>query len=228
MLSIPLRHHTMHSLLTPAQRAKLDPTDDGLFYRSPRFVTHVDRGFLRRLTDLYRDRLPAGGRVLDLMSSWVSHLPPEMEFARVVGHGLNAEELARNPRLDSYFVQNLNRDLVLPLPDASFDAVTIAVSVQYLQYPEVTFAEIHRVLAPGGVAIASFSNRMFYQKAIAAWRDASDRDRVALVKRYFQSVPGFGPPEAIVHPAGIATLWPWFDGGDPFYGVLAYRQDGAA
>lgn len=175
-------------LLRPNQRVKLDDTDDKLFYAYPRFVTHIDEGFIQQLTDLYRQRLKPNTRIFDMMSSWVSHLPEEMQFTHVEGHGLNGEELGRNPRLNHYFVQNLNDNPQLPLQDREFDAVLNCVSVQYLQYPEAVFSEIHRILKPGGVAIISFSNRMFFQKAIQAWRDASETSRIELVKRYFSSV----------------------------------------
>lgn len=211
--------------LQPTQRTKLDESDDTLFYSYPRFVTHVDDQFIQQLTDLYRERLQPQTRIFDLMSSWVSHLPEEIEFEHVEGHGLNEEELARNPQLDHYFVQNLNETQLLPLPDQSFDAVLNTVSVQYLQLPEAVFAEIYRVLKPGGMAIVSFSNRMFYQKAIQAWRDGSESDRVELVKRYFAAIPGFGEPEVI---ARRSTAPSWLQmlgvaGGDPFYAVIAQK-----
>ncbi|MBE9206991.1 class I SAM-dependent methyltransferase [Nostoc sp. LEGE 06077] len=212
--------------LSPNQREKLDDTDDQLFYAYPRFVTHVDDGFIQQLTDLYRDRLQPNTRILDMMSSWVSHLPEEMEFAHIEGHGLNAEELARNPRLNHYFVQNLNDKPQIPLADQDFDAVLICVSVQYIQYPEAIFSEIHRILKPGGIAIISFSNRMFFQKAIQAWRDASETTRIKLVKHYFTSVPGFTTPEVIVR----QSTTPYFlqlmgiGAGDPFYAVIAHRN----
>ena len=195
------------------------------FNDSPRFVTHVDEGFIQQLTDLYRQRLMPNSRILDLMSSWVSHLPTEMAFEHVEGHGLNAEELVRNPRLNHYFIQNLNQNQLLPLPDQSFDAVLNTVSVQYLQRPEAVFAEIYRILKPGGIAIVSFSNRMFYQKAIEAWREGSENDRVELVKRYFAAVPGFSEPEAIVRqsPAPSFLQMLGVGGGDPFYAVIAQR-----
>jgi SAM-dependent methyltransferase len=212
------------SLLAPTQRSKLDESDDALFYEYPRFVTHVDTHFIQALTNLFRDRLKPDSRILDLQSSWVSHLPDEIKFAHVEGHGLNGEELARNPQLDHYFIQNLNKNQKLPLVDQDFDAVIDTVSVQYLQYPEVVFSEIHRVLKPGGLVIMSFSNRMFYQKAIAAWRDGSDRDHVNLVTSYFASVPGFSKPEVISRVAPAPNpLWWLSPGGDPFYAVLAYR-----
>lgn len=216
----------MTLVLQPHQRQKLDMGQDDDFYDLPRFVTHVDEGFIRQLTALYGERLRPGMRVLDLMSSWVSHLPEAMAFEWVEGHGLNGEELAKNKRLDHYFVQNLNQNQSLPLADQSFDAVLNTVSAQYLQYPERVFAEIHRVLKPGGVAIVSFSNRMFYQKAIAAWRDGSEADRVALVKRYFQSVPGFGQPTAIARPPATPMLLQLMGIGhsDPFYAVIAERS----
>lgn len=213
-------------LLNPNQRTKLDDTDDSQFYDAPRFVTHVDEGFIQQLTALYRQRLQPNTRIFDLMSSWVSHLPDEMQFAHVEGHGLNGEELARNPRLDHYFVQNLNQNPKLPLPDQSVDAVLNTVSVQYLQYPEGIFTEIHRVLKPGGIAIISFSNRMFYQKAIAAWRDGTEASRVELVKSYFKAVSGFTEPEVIVRPSQTPSILQLLGmpGGDPFYAVIAARQ----
>lgn len=213
-------------LLRPNQRIKLDDTDDKLFYGIPRFVTHVDDGFIQQLTDLYRQRLQPNTRIFDMMSSWVSHLPKEIQFTHVEGHGLNQEELARNSQFDHYFVQNLNENPKLPLEDAEFDAVLNCVSVQYLQYPEAIFTEIHRILKPGGIAIFSFSNRMFYQKAIQAWRDNSEKGRVKLVQSYFQLVPGFTTPEVIVNQSslpnflqmlGVAT-------GDPFYAVIATKN----
>ena len=214
-------------LLRPDDRTKLDDTDDTLFYSFPRFVTHVDEGFIQQLTDLYRERLKPNTRIFDMMSSWVSHLPDEMEFAHVEGHGLNEEELARNPRFDRYFVQNLNQNPKFPLPDGDFDAVLNCVSVKYLQYPDAVFSEIVRILKPGGIAIISFSNRMFYQKAITAWRDASEASRVELVKQYFESVPGFSKPEVIVRTSNAPKFLQMLGagGGDPFYAAIASRTN---
>ncbi len=217
----------MAILLTPEQRQKLDARDDLDFYDVPRFVNHVDDGFIDRLTQLYRERLRPQTHIFDMMSSWVSHLPAEMSFARVQGHGMSAEELARNPRLDDFFVQNLNENPKLPLADAAFDAVLNTVSVQYLQYPEAVFSEICRILKPGGIAIVSFSNRMFFEKAIAAWRESSEAARVQLVGRYFQSVAGFERPEAIVVESQVPPMLQLFGlgGGDPFYAVMARRRE---
>jgi SAM-dependent methyltransferase len=213
-------------LLKPEQRQKLDGGNDLEFYSVPRFVTHVDEGFIDRLTNLYRERLAPQMRIFDMMSSWVSHLPDEMEFEQVEGHGLNESELAKNPRFDHYFVQNLNQELKLPLEDNSFDAVLNTVSVQYLQYPEAIFAEVYRILAPDGIAIFSFSNRMFYNKAIAAWRDAGESDRVELVKGYFRSVAGFSPPEVVTQISNVPDMFRLLGmgGGDPFYAVIARKN----
>lgn len=212
--------------LRPNERTKLDDSDDKQFYAYPRLVTHVDEGFIQQLTDLYRLHLKPHTRIFDMMSSWVSHLPEEMEFAHVEGHGMNVEELARNSKLNHYFVQDLNENPKLPLPEQDFDAVLNTVSVQYLQYPEAVFTEIHRILKPGGVAIVSFSNRMFHQKAIQAWRDGSEASRVALVKQYFASVPGFTTPEVIARQSNAPNFLQWLgaSGKDPFYAVIAYRD----
>lgn len=213
-------------LLKPDQRLKLDPSDDANFYDVPRFVTHVDDGFIKQLTELYRDRLKPNSRILDLMSSWVSHLPEDMSFGHIEGHGMNAEELEKNPRLDHYFVQNLNLNPAIPFEDESFDAVLNTVSVQYLEYPEAVFAEIQRLLTPGGIAIISFSNRMFFNKAIQAWRDSSEGDRVKLVESYFKKTPGFSAPEGVqsVSPTSQLLALMGIQSTDPFYAVMAQRE----
>ena len=213
-------------LLQPHQRTKLDSSEDSLFYSFPRFVTHVDENFINQLTQLYRQKLQPQTRILDLMSSWVSHLPPEIEFSHVEAQGMNEEELAKNPRLDHYVVQNLNIDPKLPFADKDFHAVLCAVSLQYLEYPEAIFSEIARVLKPGGIAIFSFSNRMFYQKAISAWRDATDRQRIHLVKSYFQLIADFDTPQVVATQPELPSFLQILGIGsqDPFYAVFAHKN----
>ncbi len=166
---------------------KVDGGPDPAFYAQPRFVTHIDAGAIAAVTQIYRDALPPGGDVLDLMSSWVSHLPDDIEYGRVVGHGMNPDELAANPRLSRWFVQDLNALQKLPLEDATFDAACICVSVQYLQHPVQVFTEIARVLRPGGSLVVSFSNRCFPTKAVAIWRALSGSDQQGLVAAYMQA-----------------------------------------
>lgn len=190
--------------LPPAAFRKADPSPDPAFYVQPRFVTHIDEGAVEAVTQLYRDTLPPGGRVLDLMSSWVSHFPPETEYD-AVGHGMNAAELVANPRLSRWFVQDLNADPALPLEDRSFDAATCCVSVQYLQRPVDVFREVARVLRPGAPLIVTFSNRCFPTKAVAIWQALSGPDQQRLVAAYMEAagfadvvgrshVPAFGDP----------------------------------
>jgi Methyltransferase domain len=164
--------------------AKIDAEEDELFYEPPRLVCHIDEGAIAALTEFYRVALPAGGVLLDLMSSWVSHLPPEIDYAEVIGHGMNATELAANPRLTRWFVQNLNRDTKLPLADTSVDAAMICVSIQYLQQPVTLLRKVRRVLRPGAPLVISFSNRCFWTKAVAIWRALDDDGHARLVKRY--------------------------------------------
>jgi hypothetical protein len=180
--------------LPPGAFARLDETDDELFYEPPRLVLHIDDGAVAALTELYRSVLPAGGVLLDLMSSWVSHLPPEIEYREVVGHGMNAQELVANPRLNRWFVQNLNRDPHLPLADASLDAAMICVSIQYLQRPVAVLGEVRRALRPGAPIVISFSNRCFWTKAMAVWRALDDQGHAFLVERYLHHA-GFAPAE---------------------------------
>ena len=175
---------------------KADPSDDAAFYVEPRLVTHIDDAAIAALTGFYRQTLPAGGVILDLMSSWVSHLPPEVEYAQVIGHGMNPVELAANPRFARWFVQDLNRDPKLPLDDASLDAVTICVSVQYLEQPVAVLSEVARVLRPGGVVVIAFSNRCFPTKAVMIWRMLDEASQARLVGLYLDQA-GFGDIGAI-------------------------------
>src|SRR5205823_4570360 len=142
---------------------------------------HIDDGAVEAVTQLYRELFPPGIRVLDLMSSWVSHLPTEIEYAGVVGLGMNAQELAANPRLDGWLVQNLNENPVLPFPDGAFDACGICVSIQYLTEPVSVLREAGRVLTPGSPIVITFSNRCFPTKAVAVWQMLSDSDHLDLV-----------------------------------------------
>ena len=166
--------------------AKQDPGDDLAFYAPPRLVTHIDEGAVAALTARYRDVVPDGARVLDLMSSWVSHLPPDRLYAEVVGHGMNAKELAANPRLDRWFVQDLNRDTALPLADAAFDAALCCVGAQYLQQPVAVFAQVRRVLTADAPFVVSFSNRCFPTKAVAIWRSLDAAGHAALIRLYLE------------------------------------------
>lgn len=209
------------SVLTQAQRRKSDESSDVLFYAQPRFVHHLDGAFRTRLTALYRERLTPGSTVLDLMSSWVSHLPDDVAFAEVIGHGLNGQELAANPRLDRHWLQNLNEQQELPLPSASVDAALMVAGWQYLQQPEAVAVELKRVLRPGGLLIVAFSNRMFPTKAPQAWLDGSDRDRLAMVAKVLLC-QGWELEQLITEDTRAEGPLGWIGGkGDPFFAVLA-------
>jgi len=172
--------------LAPGAFAKLDAEEDEIFYEPARLVCHIDDGAIAALTGFYREVLPAGGVLLDLMSSWVSHLPPEIAYGEIIGHGMNAEELGANPRLNRWFVQNFNRDPTLPLSDDSADAAMICVSIQYLERPVELLGEVARVLRPGGPVVIGFSNRCFWTKAVAVWRSLDDDGHVRLVEHYLR------------------------------------------
>ena len=160
-----------------------DESPDALFYRQPRFVAHIDDVTIAALTAFYGKFLPPNGRVLDLMSSWISHLPAT-RYAHVAGLGMNAAELAANKRLDAYTVHDLNEDPRLPYADQQFDRALIAVSVQYLVRPIEVCQELRRVLAPGGQVAIAMSHRCFPTKAVLAFRALSPSDRVHLVCAY--------------------------------------------
>jgi SAM-dependent methyltransferase len=193
--------------------AKSDPSDDAAFYGQPRLVNHIDAAAIAALSAFYGTQLQSTERILDLMSSWVSHLPPAIA-GEVVGHGMNAAELAANPRLQGWFVQNLNAQPTLPFDDNSFDAAVCCVGVQYLQRPDAVFRDVARVLRAGAPCIVSFSNRCFPTKAIAVWRALDARGHTELVRLYLQRA-GF---ERV-------TARPLRDGttSDPLTAVVGYK-----
>jgi SAM-dependent methyltransferase len=189
---------------------RLDESDDATFYAAPRFVVHVDEATIAALTRWYSEVLAPGSEVLDLMSSWVSHLPAPaaLPLGRVVGLGMNAAELAANPRLASWHVVDLNASPRLPHPGASFDAVLCAVSIQYLTRPLEVFAEVARVLRPGGRVAIATSQRCFPTKAIRAFHVLPPRDRLALIARYLEHAGRFAPVELVDRsPPGADPLW---------------------
>ncbi|MEL0112620.1 MAG: methyltransferase domain-containing protein [Rickettsiales bacterium] len=194
--------------------ARQDEMPDEMFYSMPRLVTHIDDEACAALAGYYATLLKEGDVVLDLMSSCVSHLPRDAAFGKVIGHGMNRTELEANPQLDEYFLQNLNKTPDLPFEAASFDACLIAVSVQYLSRPVEVFAEIARILKPGGVLAASFSNRMFPTKAIALWQALGDTAHGELVCEYARRAGGFDEPI-------IRDLSPNPGRSDPLYAVEA-------
>jgi len=195
-------------LLPERLMARQDESDDAQFYAMPRLVTHVDDATIASLTQLYRELVPAGARVLDLQSSWVSHLPADVAYARVVGHGMSEPELAQNPRLDAHVVQDLNRTPELPFDDASFDVALNAFSMQYLVRPVEVLRSVRRVLAPGGAHLVALSHRMFPTKAIAVWPVLEMADRARWVGVYFRLAGGWSSPEIVDRsPSGADPLW---------------------
>ncbi len=164
--------------------ARMDPSDDARFYAVERKVTHIEPGAIDALRTRYAELLRPGATVLDLMSSWRSHLPPGL--GRVVGLGMNAAEMADNPQLDEWLLHDLNREPVLPFANQQFDAVVCAVSVQYLVHPVEVLSDVRRVLRLGGPVVLSFSNRCFPTKAVAAWLATSDLEHRSMVRRYLE------------------------------------------
>ncbi len=198
--------------------ARIDEAEDAEFYAEPRKLVHVDEGAIAAIGRLYESLLPEGGRLLDLMSSWRSHLPAALRSQRVVGLGLNAEEMEDNPQLDEYVVHDLNRNERLPFADDEFDGVMCAVSVQYMIHPVRTFLEVNRVLRPGGRFVVTFSNRCFPTKAVGVWRASNDRQHLDIVGNYFEVSAGWTDITAAnPSPPGVAF------GGDPLFAVWASK-----
>lgn len=197
---------------------RYDESPDEVFYAEPRLVTHIDDAAIAAVTRLYKELFPPTGSILDVMSSWVSHLPPD-PYWRVVGLGMNEEELAANPRLDQFVVHDLNREPGIPFVDREFDAAAICVSIQYLTRPVEVLRDLGRVLCPGGPLAITFSNRCFPTKAVMVWQALDDRGHIQLVKQYLEAAGSWDDIRAEDRSPG--------DGGDPLYAVIA-RSRGPA
>ena len=204
--------------LPPQAFARMDESPDEEFYQEPRLVTHIDDRAISAVTQLYRETLPAGGAVLDLMSSWISHLPPETTFRNVVGLGMNEQELQANPRLHAYAFHNLNEHPALPFADGEFDAACICVSVDYLVRPVEVIRDIGRVMTPGGPLVITFSNRCFPTKAVAIWHHLGGQGQQQLVESYLIEAGNWRCVRSV-------TPIPEGAGGDPLYAVLGNRSD---
>jgi SAM-dependent methyltransferase len=194
---------------------RADPGDDAAFYAVPRFVTHIDDGAIAAVGALYEE-LGVDGDVIDLMSSWVSHFRRPPRSLTVLG--MNQQELDANPMATARVVHDLNADPTLPFPDAAFDDAVCCVSVDYLVAPIAVFADVARVLRPGGRFVCTFSNRLFPTKAVRAWMATDDRAHCVLVAEYFRRSGGWTEPL-------VSLRTPLDQAGDPLYAVWARTRN---
>jgi SAM-dependent methyltransferase len=172
----------------------------------------IDGAAIAAVTDLYREVLPAGGAILDVMSGWVPHLPPEAPFRRVVGIGIDKKALQENPFLDEWRVQDLNAHPALPFAAAEFDGATICAAVQYLARAAEVVRDIARVLRPGAPLIVTFSNRCLATRAIACWCLHDETGQLCLVAQHFAAAGNWADIRCLDRtPPG---------GGQPLYAVI--------
>ena len=207
-------------ILNTYQREKLDETDDSEFYAQPRFVYHLDSNFRKYLTKLYKDEIERDSVILDLMSSWDSYLPLKNNYKKVIGHGLNKEELKKNKAFEEYWIQNFNSNQKIPLENKSIDYCLMVAAWQYLQYPEFLVEEIARILSPKGKFLISFSNRAFWHKSPNIWVNSNEEERIKYVTRVLLS-NGFNETKIIrKFTTQNFHLLPFLN-FDPFYCIIA-------
>ena len=183
-------------VLNNYQRKKLDENNDEEFYSDPKFVYHLDANFRHCLSNIYKNEISDHSTVLDLMSSWDSYLPEEKKYKKVIGHGLNKQELEKNKILDTYWIQNFNLNQEIPLDSESVDYCLMVAAWQYLQYPENLTREIARILNIKGKFIIAFSNRAFWHKAPNIWTSSNEEERVEYVRKVLIA-NGFNAPKII-------------------------------
>ena len=209
-------------VLSSYQRKKLDESNDEEFYSNPKFVYHLDTNFRKYLSYIYKNEINDNSTVVDLMSSWDSYLPTEKNYKKVIGHGMNKDELIKNKILNSFWIQNFNLSQKIPLDNKSVDYCLMVAAWQYLQYPEKLTEEIVRILNDKGKIIVSFSNRAFWHKAPNIWTTSTEEERINYVRKVLIT-NGFEEPR-IIKKFNIQTanLLPFFK-KDPFYCLIASK-----
>ncbi len=210
-------------VLNNYQRKKLDESNDEEFYSDPKFVYHLDANFRNYLSSLYKNEINDYSTVLDLMSSWDSYLPKEKRYKKVIGHGLNKEELERNKILNSFWVQNFNLNQKIPLESGNVDYCLMVAAWQYLQYPENITKEVTRILSDKGKILVSFSNRAFWHKAPNIWTTSTEEERVKYVRKVLIT-NGFKEPRIIKKFNDNNLNFLPFLKNDPFYCLIAEKE----
>ncbi len=209
-------------ILSNQQRQKIDETDDSLFYSTPKFVYHLDSNFRKNLSEVYEKEIKNNSSVLDLMSSWDSYLPKNIKYQKVIGHGLNKEELDRNKALDYYWIQNFNTNQKISLEDETIDYCLMVAAWQYLQYPEKIAEEISRILTQNGKFIIAFSNRAFWHKSPNIWTYSNEIERVEYVRNILVT-NGFCEPNVIRRFTQENSFLPFLN-RDPFYCIISEKK----
>ena len=217
---------------TPEHFGRTDESDDSLFYQQPRLVVHIDEQAIATIGELFREVFAPdesaeatskgaaaddGPAILDLLSSWRSHWPQGLPKSRMVGLGLNAVEMQKNPDLDDHVVHDVNKDPTLPFEDSTFDGVLLSVSIQYLTRPVEVFREVNRILKPGEPFLVMFSNRMFFTKAVRIWTLGDDEQHTRIVATYFHHAGNYDDIRAMCRNPGRGPY------DDPVYVVMARK-----
>jgi len=210
-------------VLNNYQRKKLDESNDEEFYSDPKFVYHLDANFRQYLSNVYKKEIEDDSIVLDLMSSWDSYLPVEKKYKKVIGHGLNKQELEKNNIFDYHWTQNFNYNQEIPLDSGSVDYCLMVAAWQYLQYPENLTKEIVRILSNQGKIIIAFSNRAFWHKAPNIWTTSTEEERVKYVRKVLIT-NGFNEPKIIKKfNEPVLNIFNFFN-KDPFYCLIAIKE----
>lgn len=149
----------------------------GFFDRAPEQqyqASELDDAAVAAIRDLYSD-LGIDGRVLDLSGSSTGHfdVPP-----------------------DDLVAFGGDPDTKLPFGDDAFDDVLCSGGVGAFTRPRDTFAEVARVLRPGGHLVCTFASAIHVPGEIRGWVATDDAGRVRIVRSYFALASAFGPAES--------------------------------
>ena len=178
----PSKKHT-YDFFIPEDFSREDETSDAEYCQHPEHIENLDTLALSTIEDLFVRLIPKGAEILDLMAGVDSHIPSEIQPARITGVGLDSKGLDENAKLSEKIIHDLNGGKPLPFNDDEFDVALITLSIEYITKPLELFEEVARILKSSGLFIITFSNRMFPPKAVNIWKNTGEQERVALVKK---------------------------------------------
>ncbi|MBF0478323.1 MAG: hypothetical protein HQL26_02470 [Candidatus Omnitrophica bacterium] len=181
--------------------------------KSSGFVSHsqihsyLGEDFDRIVAENYSKYIPQGGRVLDLMSGYHTHIGENLNLNQAAGVGLNAYEMYANPKLTSFNLQDLNTNPKFPSDwNEHFDAVIMTSGIAYLTSPQDVFRSAAKTLKPGGVFMLAFDRHFLVPEAMPLWETFSNEERLAFVLKKLELAGGFKITEHKIYPQDGITI----------------------
>lgn len=103
---------------------------------------------------------------------------------KVIGLGINSQELSANPLLYSTILQDLNTNPTIHSSVAPLHATVCVVSIDYLTKPLSVLSSLRERTVEGGSVHLVVSNRCFPTKVVGRWLRIGEEERLRMVGDY--------------------------------------------